>query len=111
MSGPGLSSPEPEPELWSAAHRSPAIRLGAARAGWPGQDGVGTTLPAQLSVPGIATIASVATTMARVAADTDLGHVLPFMLLWQSAYNHSQVTKLLLVKHLYYVVIECPGFS
>ena len=35
----------------------------------------GYTLPAQLSVPGIATIASVATTMARVAADTDLGHV------------------------------------
>ena len=30
----------------------------------------GYTLPAQLSVPGIATIASVATTMARVAADT-----------------------------------------
>ena len=90
VSGPGLSSPEPEPEPESAAHRSPAIRLGAARAGWPGQDAsVGTTLPAQLSVPGIATIASVATTMARVAADTDLGHVLPFVLLWQSAYNHS----------------------
>ena len=42
-------------------------------------------MPAQLSVPGIATIASVATTMARVAADTDLGHVLPFVLLRQSA--------------------------
>ena len=52
----GLSSPEPE---LSAPHRSP----GQARVGW--QDG-GT----QLSVPGIATIASVATTMARVAADT-----------------------------------------
>ena len=68
-----------------STHRSP----GQARAGWPGQDGVGTTLPAQLSVPGIATIASVATTMARVAADTNLCNVSPFMLLLESAYNDT----------------------
>ena len=71
----GLSSPEPE---LSAPHRSP----GQARVGW--QDG-GT----QLSVPGIATIASVATTMARVAADTNLCNVSPFMLLLESAYNDT----------------------
>lgn len=109
VSGPGLSSPEPEPELWVqlSTHRSP----GQARAGWPGQDGVGTTLPAQLSVPGIATIASVATTMARVAADTDLGHVLPFMLLWQSAYNHTHIARLWLKSDTSWNVGDSGTFS
>ena len=79
--GPGSELTGAGAGALSAAQHSPVSSPGQARAGWPGQDGVGTTLPAQLSVPGIATIASVATTMARVAADTDLGHVLPFMLL------------------------------
>ena len=97
---PGVSPGSELTGAWSP-HSPPLTGLQLCRADQGGVASLpGYTLPAQLSVPGIATIASVATTMARVAADTDLGHVLPFVLLWQSAYNHSQVNKLVLVKHL-----------
>ena len=109
--GPGSELTGAGAGALSAAQHSPVSRPGQARAGWPGQDGVGTTLPAQLSVPGIATIASVATTMARVAADTDLGHVLPFMLLWQSAYNHTHIARLWLKSDTSWNVGDSGTFS
>ena len=72
---PGVS---PGSELTGAGALSAATHRSPARADQGGVARPGYTLPAQLSVPGIATIASVASvapTMARVAADTDLGHV------------------------------------
>ena len=71
-----LASARCQPRVWAhrslvSEHSPPLTGLQLCRADQGGVASLpGYTLPAQLSVPGIATIASVATTMARVAADT-----------------------------------------
>ena len=98
------------PELTGAGALSAATHRSPARADQGGVARPGYTLPAQLSVPGIATIASVATTMARVAADTDLGHV-HLSCYYANQHTHKlQLTRALLNSDSSWIDCVCVTF-